>query len=689
MSYILAADTGGTFTDLAAYNDTDGSIVYTKSLTTYDDLVEGFMRCIAKSRVEVRDAETVKFGTTLVINTYVQRNGARTALVTTSGFRDILEIGRGNRPVPFDLRFKREPPLVGRALRFTTEERMSAEGEVITPLDVDQLTQLAAQLRELNVESVALSFLNSYANDAHERKATSELRRLLPHVYVSSGAELSREWYEYERTSTVAANAYVGPKLSEHVDRLNDRLAGEGFRGSFFLMASNGGVFSAARAKERPVMLVESGPVGGCIGAGVYAAALGLTKAVAFDMGGTTAKCAVLENGRFEVKSPYYVGGYERGFPVRGGVLDIVEVGAGGGSVAWQDKYGGMHVGPRSAGSTPGPACYGRGGLEPTITDANLVLGRIGASSFLGGEMPLDEEAARKAIVGLAAKLGLEGADSVDRTAQGILSLGALTMAAAIKQITVERGIDPRELALIAFGGGGPLHTAALARELNIPRLVIPPEPGNFSALGMILADARVDETRTFLRPLNREQVAALLAGFLDMEETVGRKMAADVGGTEIFFERQVELGFVGQRHSIRVLLGTAPDPDRIRVAFESAYRRRYGHAEDGSPIQIMSLVLTATVPASRPSLERLSPARAGSKIGAAVKRPVLFSPSTGRIDTPVLQRVSLPSGHAASGPAIIEEYGSTTLVGPQDRFDIGRFGEINIYFDEIGKHGP
>jgi N-methylhydantoinase A len=684
MSFILAADTGGTFTDLAAYDDATGSVVYSKSLTTYDDLVEGMMRCIAKTSLQMRDAASVKFGTTLVINTYVQRNGARTALVTTAGFRDILEIRRGNRPVPFDRRFKPESALIERALRFTVEERMSAEGEVLTPLDIGALRGLAARLRELEVEAVAVSFLNSYADDVHERKAAAELRRLLPQVYVSAGAELSREWYEYERTSTVAANAYVGPKLHDHVGRLNRRLADEGFRGAFYLMASNGGVFPAARATERPVMLVESGPVGGCIGAGVYAAALGLDKAVAFDMGGTTAKCALLENGRFEVKSPYYVGGYERGFPVRGGVLDIVEVGAGGGSVAWQDKHGGLHVGPRSAGSTPGPACYGRGGIEPTITDANLVLGRISASGFLGGEMPLDEEAAVAVIAGLAATLGFEGRADIDRTAQGILSLGALTMASAIKQITVERGIDPRELAIIAFGGGGPLHTAALARELNIPRLVIPPEPGNFSALGMLLADARVDETMTFLGPLHGDTVAAMDHAFLGLEARVGRKMAGDAGFADILFERQAELGFVGQRHSIRIPLGTAPDVDRIRAAFEATYRRRYGHVEDGSPIQIMSLVLTATAPASRPTLEKLNPARNASPAGKPRMRSVYFAERAARVDTPVLQRHSLASGHAAAGPAIIEEYGSTTVVGPDDRFEIGRFGEIDIHLERL-----
>lgn len=681
MSYILAADTGGTFTDLAAFDSESGRVIYTKSLTNYGDLVEGLMSCVRKAEVDLAKAETVKFGTTLVINTFVERNGAKTALVSTEGFRDILEIGRGNRPVPFDLRFTREAPLVERDLRFGVRERMSAAGDVLVPLDLAELEALASRLRELQVEAVAISFLNSYANDAHETLAVNRLRELLPDAYVCAGTEISREWYEFERTSTAAANAYVGPKLQDYVNRLDGRLSKEGFEHKFFLMASNGGVFSANRAQERPVMLVESGPVGGCIGAGVYAEALGLEKVIAFDMGGTTAKCALLENGRFEVKSPYYVGGYERGFPVRGGVLDIVEVGTGGGSIAALDKQGGLHVGPLSAGSTPGPVCYGRGGTEPTITDANLVLGRIAASSFLGGEMSLDEAGARRAIGEIAERLGLIGEVGIDETAQGILSLGSLTMASAIKQITIERGIDPREVSMIAFGGGGPLHTAALARELGVPHLIIPPEPGNFSALGMILADARVDETQTFLKELGDDILLSLGEGFIDMEQRVGTDMRRDLGVSDIRFERQADLSFKGQKHTVRVPLGTEPDVAHIRTSFETIYRRRYGHVEVDAPIQIVNLVLTAAATIKRPSLEELSPHLGGRLPDATGTRQVYFAERSARVETPVFKRGSLPPGFASAGPAIIEEYGSTTVVGPDDSFEIGKLGEIHIRF--------
>ncbi|HXM06167.1 MAG TPA: hydantoinase/oxoprolinase family protein, partial [Candidatus Acidoferrum sp.] len=356
MGSLVAADTGGTFTDLAAFDRETGTVVYSKSLTTYDDLVTGVMDCIAKANVDLRQAELVKFGTTLVINTFVQRNGSKTALIATEGHRDILEIRRGNRTLPFDRHFEREPVLVERDLRFEARERMAADGSVVEPLDEVRLRELAQTLKAAGIESIAVSFLNSYINSAHEERAVALLRDLLPDHYIIAGSELTREWYEYERTSTAAANAYVGPKLRDYVRRLDDRLRANGLARPFLLMASNGGVISVERAQQQPGILVESGPVGGCIGAAVYARELGLPNVIAFDMGGTTAKCALIENGQFEVKSPYYVGGIERGFPVRHAVLDIVEVGAGGGSIAWLDPQDRLRVGPQSAGSTPGPA---------------------------------------------------------------------------------------------------------------------------------------------------------------------------------------------------------------------------------------------------------------------------------------------------------------------------------------------
>ena len=347
---------------------------------------------------------------------------------------------------------------------------------------------------------VAVSFVNAYLEPANEAQVAAWLRELLPDCFVSTGAELSREWYEYERTTTAAANAYTGPKVGRYVENLGRQLQGGGFAGQLLLMGSNGGMLSPALAAKAPVMLVESGPIGGCIGAGVYGAALGIDNLIAFDMGGTTAKCALVRDGEFEIVSTYHAGGYGKGVPIRSPVVDIVEVGAGGGSIAWLDDQACLHVGPKSAGSQPGPVCYRRGGTEPTVTDANLVLGRLDAGRFQGGEMGLDSDAARAAIgTRLGKAMGYAGESGVLEVAAGMLALAVVTMGGAIKRITVERGKDPRDFALFAYGGGGPLHSVELARELAIPQVIIPPEAGNFSAIGMLLADIRRDDGRTLV----------------------------------------------------------------------------------------------------------------------------------------------------------------------------------------------
>jgi N-methylhydantoinase A len=681
MPTLLAADTGGTFTDLAAFDRDTGRIVYSKSLTTYDNLVNGVMDCIAKAGVDLGDVELVKFGTTLVINTFVQRNGAKTALIATEGHRDILELRRGNRTVPFDRHFERDPALIERDLRLEASERIAADGSIVTPLDVAHVHSLAAQLKESGVEAVAVSFLNAYVNPEHEERVATLLRELLPDVYVVAGSELTREWYEYERTSTAAANAYVGPKLRDYVQRLDQRLRDGGLERPFMLMASNGGVIAVDRAQQQPGVLVESGPVGGCIGAAVYARELGFENLIAFDMGGTTAKCALIDHGEFEVKSPYYVGGEQKGFPVRHAVLDIVEVGAGGGSIAWLDPQERLRVGPRSAGSSPGPACYGRGGDEPTITDANLVLGRIGASSFLGGEMQLDEAASRRVVGRLGESLGFTGEAGLDETAEGIIALGTVTMAAAIRRITVERGLDPREFALFAFGGGGPLHVSTLAHELHIPEVIVPPEPGIFSALGMLLADARIDETRTVLRPLDAAALPDIEQAFTEMERAMAEALRRelDVDGAEIVVQRSAQLRFHGQRHFVRTPLPAGADLAAMREAFETLYRQRYGFVEVDAPVDVVSVSVTAVARLSGPLPAQLRPGHAATSASVSARRAISFPGHPQRLDTPVYRRIDLAVGFSAAGPAAIEEYGTTTIVAPGDHFRIGELGEIRI----------
>ena len=554
MSYAIAVDIGGTFTDLVAFDHATQSVIYTKSPTTYDNLVEGILECFTKAQIKPADASLVNHGTTLVINSLIQRKGAKTALVTNHGFRDILEIARGNRPDPFDLHYQRDEPLIPRELRMEVPERMGSKGEVVTPLDVGALEKLAGEIKKLGVESVAIFFLNSYINPAHEEAAAEKLREVLPDTYVTYSTELTREWYEYERCSTAAANAYVGPLVSTYIRRLDNDFKQQGFRGSLFMMGSNGGLLSTDRTCRQPIGLVESGPLGGCIGASAYAEKLGFKNVVAFDMGGTTAKCALVENGRYSVNSLYYANGYVKGFPIKSAVIDIVEVGSGGGSIAWLDSQKRLHVGPQSAGSTPGPVCYGRGGTQPTVTDANLVLGRLNPANFLGGEMQLDVAAAKRAVSErIAVPLGYTGDDGTTQMADGIISIATVIMAGAIRKISVEHGLDPRDFILFSYGGGGPLHSCALAHELSIPTVVIPPEPGNFSAIGMLLADARIDTSKTFVGILNDKSVPEMTQLYNSMEQEAAAALAKEFGTSEVFFEHHAEMRYRGQRHNIKV----------------------------------------------------------------------------------------------------------------------------------------
>src|SRR5689334_621405 len=425
--FVIAIDIGGTFTDLVACDVDSGAVAYTKSPTTYGQLGDAIFDCIRKAELDAREASFVKHGTTLVINALLQRAGAKTALLTTKGFRDLLEIGRGNRTQPFNLRFHREPPLIPRELRFEIDERIEGSGRVRAPLAPGALESLAQALKGEAIEALAISFINSYVNPAHEQAAAEALRKLLPDVFVTTGAELTREWHEYERTATVAANAYVGPQVSRYIADFDGELRAGGFAGSLLLMGSHGGVISAERGCREPITLVESGPVGGCIGAASFGSALGIDNLVAFDMGGTTAKCAMIERGRYAVESIYYIGGPDSGFPIRGNVIDILEVGIGGGSIAWLDDLRRLNVGPKSAGSMPGPACYDRGGVESAVTDAHLALGRLEPGHFLGGEMNLSPDKARAALTArIATPLGYAGTDAVARAAKGVLTIANL-----------------------------------------------------------------------------------------------------------------------------------------------------------------------------------------------------------------------------------------------------------------------
>ena len=449
----LAADIGGTFTDIAVFDDKTGRLTFGKALSTPQRLVDGISSGVEKAGSDYASANLFLHGSTVAINTMLERTGAKTALVTTDGFRDVYEIGRINRPDAYNLYFQKHKPLIERALCFEVKERVRADGEVVIPLDEAGLAALGDKFEQLGIEAVAIMFINCYANSAHEARAKEILSKRLPGVFVSASHELSQEYREFERTSTVAANAFIGPKVRRYIGEIDAHIRKDNFNGSFLIVQSTGGLYESEQAQSQCVRMLESGPAAGVIGTQALCHTLGIKNAIAFDMGGTTAKAGVIYKGEALTTGAALIGGYDKALPVQIAMMDIFEVGTGGGSIA-RVEDGALLVGPQSAGAQPGPACYGLGGTEPTVTDANLMLGRLGADRFLGGEMKLDVQAAERALARVGKPLDMNATQAAD----GILRIAATAMSYAVKGVTTERGLDAGDFALVAYGGAGPLH---------------------------------------------------------------------------------------------------------------------------------------------------------------------------------------------------------------------------------------
>jgi N-methylhydantoinase A len=677
----LAVDIGGTFTDLVGLSD-DGRIVYTKALTTYDNLARGVFDCIRKGDVEAADAAFFIHGSTIAINTVIQQKGARTGLITTAGFRDVYEIGRSNRPDAYNLNYRRPAPLIPRDLRLEVGERIDAAGTVRQALDEDSVRAAVRALSEAGVKSIAVVLLHAYANPAHEIRIGEIVAEEFPGCFVSLSHEILREFREYERTSTTALNAYVAPTVSLYVGHLERALADARFGGQFMIMQSNGGTMSAGVAKDLPVAMMESGPVAGVIGAGKLGQMLGAGDVISFDMGGTTAKASLVIDGEARVVTGYHIGGYESGHPMMLPVVDIVEVGTGGGSIAWIDAAGGLKVGPLSAGSDPGPVCYGNGGTEPTVTDANLVLGRLNAKNFLGGEMALDVKGAEAAIrERIAEPLGLD----VTAAALGIVRIADAKMSLAVREVSVTKGHDPRDFAMVASGGAGPLHAVAIARELSIPKVIIPELPGTFSAFGMLFADVRHDYVRTYIRPLANLDLAAANAGFDEMLESALATLKTEgVPAERTTVARSVDLRYRGQEYTLTVMVGgdklDAAALAALRTRFDELHFAKYQHSAPKESVEIVNLRLSAfgALGGEAAGQVQLIGQTGGKRTGKpGGKRPVVFA--GGAVDCPVYQRDDLVVGQTIAGPAVIEELVSTTIVHPGDRATLNAAGPIII----------
>ena len=688
-SYRVGLDIGGTFTDLVLLDEATGGLRLHKILTTPEDparaALAGLEEICAAAGVAVSDVTVLVHGTTLVTNAIIERRGARTALLTTRGFRDILEMGKEQRYDIYDLFLRFPDPLVSRRHRLEIDERTAADGEVLTPLDRGGLRRLAERLAADGVEAVAVSFLHAYRNPANERAALEVIREAAPRLAVSLSSDVVPEIREYERTCTTVCNAYVQPLLDRYVGRLESTLSERGFTGRFTLMQSTGGAAAPETARRFPIRLLESGPAGGALVSAFFGGPLGLREVVGFDMGGTTAKICLIRDGRASIAPEMEVARVHRfkrgsGLPVTVPTVDMMEIGAGGGSIAWIDSLGLLKVGPHSAGAEPGPACYGRGGREATVTDACLVLGYFNEASFLGGTMPLDRPAAAAALERVGAPLRFDAVGA----AWGIYQIVVESMAAAARVYLIERGQDPRRFALIAFGGAGPSHAARVARILGMAEVIVPPASGVASALGLLVAPVSVELVHSLPGPLDAlpwDRVAAL---YTAMEaQGLASLAGAGVAAGAIVRERRAEMRLLGQFHDIEVPVPDGPlGPEtagRLAAAFEAEYRRRYGVFLADRPIQALNWRLSVTGP--RPDVRlrtgQAGPAEAAGAVQA--RRPAYFPEAGGFLEVPVYDRGRLRPGMRADGPAIIEEHEATTVVGPGDAFAVDAAGNLRL----------
>ena len=684
MALTVAVDIGGTFTDFLGYDSSTGRLLSAKSSSTPGDLALGIRHCIEKINLSAREIQTFVHGSTVAVNTVVERKGAKTALVVTRGTRDVYKIGRGNRPEAYNIWFKRPEPLVPRHLTFEVEERLWPAGDVRIPFNARQAQAVAERVAATGAEAVAVCFLHSWSNPDHERLMGELLAKAMPHAFITLSHDILREYGEYERISTTVLNAYIGPKMRTYLDNLDQLLIAQGFGGDLLIMQSNGGVMAPSTAKLLPVATLESGPVGGFIAAARVGCRLGYQSVIAFDMGGTTAKTNLVRDGEPQMAHGYHIGGYASGQPMMLPVVDTVEIGSGGGSIARVDEVGALQVGPRSAGAEPGPACYGKNGTEPTVTDANLLLGRLDPQGFLGGEMMLDVEAARAAIRSrIANPLGLSEMEG----ALAIVKIAVMNMALAVRQVSVERGYDPRDFAMVAFGGAGPLHAVAVARELHIPTIIVPNFPGQFSAAGMLIADLRHDYVRTYYKALDRADFTELRR-IVDELVSLGVQRLTDEHAREsrMAFGHFLEVRYAGQDFSIPVpvqpdLFGSGYGKD-VRAAFNEIHQRKFGYHDPEKPLEVVNVRLTAV--AGREVQDLPSPPLAGGRAEPTGSRPVFLETGDRPVDCAVHRREALPPGSQVQGPAIVQEYASTTVLFPGDRAVVAPTGELIVHVGEF-----
>ncbi len=659
--YRVAVDVGGTFMDFVLMDERTGEIRIEKVPSIAHQLPEQFMKGLSAFGVDMAEIARIFHGMTVGVNALIQERGARVGLITTRGFRDVLEMGRGGRKPVYDFVQRNPKPLVERFLRREVTERISVHGEVLEPIDLNEVDREVDYLLSQGVEAVAITFLHAYAHSAHEIAARERIAARYPQLPVSVSHDIASEWREYERTSTTVLNAFIQPIVRGYLDQLQLNLTEAGYTQPLAIMQSNGGVADAHSAGMKPIRTLMSGPAGGVIGAKYLCALLGYKNVICTDVGGTSYDVAIIEDGNILERSQTEIARR----PVLGSLIDVISIGAGGGSMAWLDHRMGLQVGPQSAGAHPGPVCFGRGGVEPTTTDAHLVLGRLDPDYFLGGRMKLDLAAATRAIEEKIAKpLGI----TVQQAAHGIVAIAETNMANAIRTKTVARGLDPREFVSLAYGGGGGLFACSVAEELEVPRVIVPIAPANFSAWGILSSDYVEDQVRTKVLPFNSEHIGQSL---LVLDELAERALQAVAGygfaRADIVLQRRLDIRFENQEFTITAEL----DPEwldaasilaGVRERFVSSHQRLYGHGDPVANLEQVSIRCRAIGRVRAPEVARIS---APTKLATARSRPVYFHSLRAPVPTQIVERDTLAPGQKLQGPAIVDEWTMTTVVPP------------------------
>ena len=656
--FVVGIDVGGTFTDVTAVDGATGRVTVTKVPSQPDNEAAAVLAGLDALGVEGRSVRRLVHGTTMGTNAVLERRGARVALITTAGFRDLIEIGRTKRNIPalFVPTFVRPRPFVERALRFEVAERMLHDGTVLIVLDRRGVDDALDALEQAAPEALAVCLLHAYANPAHERAIGERFRERFPGVPVSLSSEVVPEYREFERFSTTVLNAYLQPLMDRYLAGLEKKLFEAGYAYGVLTIGSSGGMMTVETARRLPIRTTVSGPAGGVSQGCFTAARSGIADFITYDMGGTSTDVCLVRDGRPLATTHNLIGA----FPVKVAQIDIRTVGAGGGSIAWLDVDGALQVGPRSAGAQPGPAAYGLGGVEPTVTDANIVLGRMSSDRALGGAIRIHADLAQRAVAALAARLRLDGS----RLAEGIVSIAVARMTASIREISIQQGHDPRDFTLIAFGGAGPMHAIPVAEELGIPRILVPRHPGNFSALGLLVSDVKHDDVRTRVGRLH-ERLPALEAAFAEMSAEAGQRLDGEGFDRQSRrSERSLDLRYAGQAFELSVPLAPGPLDARAIVAdFNARHLAAYGHADPDGDVEVVNARMSAYGVVDKPEPSRFRGGDGTVDDAFIATRDVWFD---GRAaSTPVFERDRLPERARVDGPAIVEEFGATTVVFP------------------------